>query len=119
MKSYDGNFDAYYREYTLQQQALQAQAEQQKKAAYEQNKQQSHKSKQQRALDAKRREQIRQLEKKIELTEELISKLEKEISDPAVASDYSAINEKCSQLDEARQTLEQDMELWAELADKV
>lgn len=119
VKSYDGNFDAYYREYTLQQQALQAQAEQQKKAAYEQNKQQSHKSKQQRALDAKRREQIRQLEKKIELTEKLISKLEKEISDPAVASDYSAINEKCSQLDEARQTLEQDMELWAELADKV
>ena len=123
VNSYEGNFDAYYREYTTQQQALQAQAEQQKKAselaAYEQKKQQSHKSKQQRALDAKRREQIRQLEKEIEQTEELIAKLEGEISDPAVAADYSSINEKCSQLDRARQKLEEDMELWAELADKV
>ncbi|MBQ2580703.1 MAG: hypothetical protein II574_03645, partial [Ruminococcus sp.] len=60
---------------------------------------------------------IRQLEKDIEQTEELIAQLESEIADPAIASDYALINEKCSQLDEARNAIEEKMDEWAELAD--
>ena len=121
VNSYEGDFDAYAEAVAAQQQALQA-AENEKKqaaaqAAYEQSKQQSHRSKQQRANDAKRRERIRQLEKDIEQTEELIAQLESEIADPAIASDYALINEKCSQLDEARNAIEENMDEWAELAD--
>ena len=87
------------------------------RAAFEQSRQQSHKSKQQRALDAKRRERIRQLEKEIEESEQLIAQLEGEIADPAIAADYTLINEKCSQLDQLRCELEAKMDEWAELAD--
>ena len=121
VNSYEGDFDAYAEAVAAQQQALQA-AENEKKqaaaqAAYEQSKQQSHRSKQQRANDAKRRERIRALEKEIEQTEQLIAQLESEIADPAIASDYALINEKCSQLDEARNSIEEKMDEWAELAD--
>lgn len=121
VNSYEGDFDAYAEAVAAQQQALQAQENEKKQAAaqaaYEQSKQQSHRSKQQRANDAKRRERIRALEKEIEQTEQLISQLESEIADPAIASDYALINEKCSQLDEARNSIEEKMDEWAELAD--
>lgn len=121
VNSYEGDFDAYAEAVAAQQQALQAQENEKKQAAaqaaYEQSKQQSHRSKQQRANDAKRRERIRALEKEIEQTEQLIAQLESEIADPAIASDYALINEKCSQLDEARNSIEEKMDEWAELAD--
>ena len=121
VNSYEGDFDAYAEAVAAQQQALQAQENEKKQAAaqaaYEQSKQQSHRSKQQRANDAKRRERIRALEKEIEQTEQLIAQLESEIADPALASDYALINEKCSQLDEARNSIEEKMDEWAELAD--
>ena len=121
VNSYEGDFDAYAEAVAAQQQALQAQENEKKQAAaqaaYEQSKQQSHRSKQQRANDAKRRERIRALEKEIEQTEQLIAQLESEIADPAIASDYALINEKCSQLDEARNAIEEKMDEWAELAD--
>lgn len=122
VNSYEGNFDAYYEAVTAQQQALQAFESERKQAAeqaaFEQNKQQSHRSKQQRALDAKRRERIRQLESKIEQTEQLIAQLESEIADSSIAADYALINQKCSQLDDARNALEDDLNEWAELSDK-
>ena len=121
VNSYEGDFDAYAEAVAAQQQALQTQENEKKQAAaqaaYEQSKQQSHRSKQQRANDAKRRERIRALEKEIEQTEQLIAQLESEIADPAIASDYALINEKCSQLDEARNSIEEKMDEWAELAD--
>jgi len=121
VNSYEGDFDAYAEAVAAQQQALQARENAKKQAAaqaaYEQSKQQSHRSKQQRANDAKRRERIRALEKEIEQTEQLISQLESEIADPAIATDYALINEKCSQLDEARNSIEEKMDEWAELAD--
>ena len=121
VNSYEGDFDAYAEAVAAQQQALQAAENEKKQAAaqeaYEQSKQQSHRSKQQRANDAKRRERIRALEKEIEAAEQLIAKLESEIADPDIASDYALINEKCSQLDEARNAIEEKMDEWAELAD--
>ena len=121
VNSYEGDFDAYAEAVAAQQQALQAAENEKKQAAaqeaYEQSKQQSHRSKQQRANDAKRRERIRALEKEIESAEQLIAKLESEIADPDIASDYALINEKCSQLDEARNAIEEKMDEWAELAD--
>ncbi len=121
VNSYEGNFDAYYQAVTEQQQAL-MQAENESKqaaaqAAYEQNKQLSHRTKQQRANDAKRRERIRNLESEIEQTEKLIAELEAEIADPVIAADYTRISEKCSQLDQARNELEDKMDEWAELSD--
>ena len=123
VNSYEGNFDAYYKAFSEQQQALRQEQEEQKKAAareeYEQGKQRSHRSKEQRANDARRREQIRQLESEISQLEELISSLEEQIADPAAASDYELMSEKCSQLDSSRNELEEKIDLWAELSDKV
>ena len=91
----------------------------QQEEQYAQTKQRQYRSKQQRAQDAKRREQIRTLENEIEQLEQMISKLEAEIADPETAADYNLINEKCSQLDEARNSLEDKMEQWAELSDMI
>ena len=123
VNSYEGNFDDYCRVVTEKKQELEALQEQRRRAQqeeqYAQTKQKQYRSKQQRAQDAKRREQIRTLENEIEQLEQLISKLEAEIADPETAADYNLINEKCSQLDEARNSLEDKMEQWAELSDMI
>ena len=61
----------------------------------------------------------RQLEKEIEDTEVLIFELENAISDPEIASDYSKMSEKCKELEEAKTTLDQKMDEWAELSDQL
>ena len=123
VNSYEGNFDDYCRVVTEKKQELEALQEQRRRAQqeeqYAQTKQKQYRSKQQRAQDAKRREQIRTLENEIEQLEQLISNLETEIADPETAADYNQINEKCSQLDEARNSLEDKMEQWAELSDMI
>lgn len=123
VNSYEGNFDAYSeavnaaRQLKMQSEAEIKRAEEEK--AYKENKARQYRSKEQRAADAQKRNRIRELEKEIEDTEVLIFELENAISDPEIASDYSKMNEKCKELEEAKTALDQKMDEWAELSDQL
>ncbi len=123
VNSYEGNFDAYSeavnaaRQLKMQSEAEIKRAEEEK--AYKENKARQYRSKEQRAADAQKRNRIRELEKEIENTEVLIFELENAISDPEIASDYSKMSEKCKELEEAKTTLDQKMDEWAELSDQL
>lgn len=123
VNSHEGNFDAYSeavnaaRQLKMQSEAEIKRAEEEK--AYKENKARQYRSKEQRAADAQKRNRIRELEKEIEGTEVLIFELENAISDPEIASDYSKMSEKCKELEEAKTTLDQKMDEWAELSDQL
>lgn len=123
VNSYEGNFDAYSeavnaaRQLKMQSEAEIKRAEEEK--AYKENKAKQYRSKEQRAADAQKRNRIRELEKEIEDTEVLIFELENAISDPEIASDYSKMSEKCKELEEAKTTLDQKMDEWAELSNQL
>lgn len=123
VNSYEGNFDAYIeavnaaRQLKMQSEAEIKRAEEEK--AYKENKARQYRSKEQRAADAQKRNRIRELEKEIEDTEVLIFELENAISDPEIASDYSKMSEKCKELEEAKTSLDQKMDEWAELSDQL
>lgn len=123
VNSYEGNFDAYSeavnaaRQLKMQSEAEIKRAEEEK--AYKENKARQYRSKEQRAADAQKRNRIRELEKEIEDTEVLIFELENAISDPEIASDYSKTSEKCKELEEAKTSLDQKMDEWAELSDQL
>lgn len=123
VNSYEGNFDAYSeavnaaRQLKMQSDAEIKRAEEEK--AYKENKARQYRSKEQRAADAQKRNRIRELEKEIEDTEVLIFELENAISDPEIASDYSKMSEKCKELEEAKTSLDQKMDEWAELSDQL
>ena len=123
VNSYEGNFDAYSeavnaaRQPKMQSEAEIKRAEEEK--AYKENKARQYRSKEQRAADAQKRNRIRELEKEIEDTEVLIFELENAISDPEIASDYSKMSEKCKELEEAKTSLDQKMDEWAELSDQL
>lgn len=123
VNSYEGNFDAYSeavnaaRQLKMQSEAEIKRTEEEK--AYKENKARQYRSKEQRAADAQKRNRIRELEKEIEDTEVLIFELENAISDPEIASDYSKMSEKCKELEEAKTSLDQKMDEWAELSDQL
>lgn len=123
VNSYEGNFDAYSeavnaaRQLKMQSEAEIKRAEEEK--AYKENKAKQYRSKEQRAADAQKRNRIRELEKEIKDTEVLIFELENAISDPEIASDYSKMSEKCKELEEAKTSLDQKMDEWAELSDQL
>lgn len=123
VNSYEGNFDAYSeavnaaRQLKMQSEAEIKRAEEEK--AYKENKARQYRSKEQRAADAQKRNRLRELEKEIEDTEVLIFELENDISDPEIASDYSKMSEKCKELEEAKTSLDQKMDEWAELSDQL
>lgn len=123
VNSYEGNFDAYSeavnaaRQLKMQSEAEIKRAEEEK--AYKENKARQYRSKEQRAADAQKRNRIRELEKEIEDTEVLIFELENSISDPEIAFDYSKMSEKCKELEEAKTSLDQKMDEWAELSDQL
>lgn len=120
VRSFEGNYDAYAEVIAAEEaeaERLRSEEKQQKALSdYNENKQKQYRSKQQRAEDAKRRERVRELERLIEETEQRISTLESEISDPEVVSDFPLMTKKCAELDEAKASLDDMMEEWASLA---
>ena len=82
--------------------------------AYSENKQRQYRSKQQRAADAQRKARIKELENEISELEDRASQLEAEISDPAIASDFTVMSAKCAELDDIRRLLDEKMEEWVE-----
>lgn len=114
---YDGNYD-YYLEKSKQLAAVQEAEKARQKAAEPKKENQSYyRSKQQRSEDAKRRNRLSALEKLMEQAEAEIETLQQEIASPELASDYTALNEKCERLEQVKLDNEAYMEEWLELSE--
>ena len=94
-----------------------ADAEKQQKA-YEAAKEKTgkaYRSKQQRSADAARKNEMRRIEKEIDDLQVQIDALTEEISKEEVYSDYELMNQKCSEIDQLKQKIDEDLELLIEL----
>lgn len=60
----------------------------------------SYRSKAERAEEARKKQKIKEIEKKISDTEKEIAAINEEIAKPEIAADYKLLNEKCARLDE-------------------
>ena len=107
VKSYDGNFDAYLLQKEKEKAAL---ALQTVLKADEPKKQ--YRTKQQRADDVRRKQETKELEARIEELEALILSLEAKIGEPEIAGDYQKLSDACTQLEEAKNELNDCMEKW-------
>ncbi len=111
--SYDGNYDYYSeKKKDFQPQKANEQKENKEKKANENT---YFRSKEDRKKEVKRKNDIKALEKKIEEVEELTEILQSEIADPALASDFEALSEKCNKLEEIKNELNSLYEKWEEL----
>ena len=94
-----------------------ADAEKQQKA-YEAAKDKAgkaYRSKQQRSADAARKNEMRRIEKEIDEIQAQIDALTEEISKEEVYSDYELMNQKCSEIDQLKQKIDEDLEFLIEL----
>ena len=123
IRSFKGGFDDYIRQINAEKQLAAAEKEQEKRDAaaeeFARKKANQYRSKEMRAEAAKRRNRVRELENLIEQAEEKISTLEQEIADPLIAADYNTMNEKCSELENLKNNLDEMMEEWAEISDSL
>ena len=86
--------------------------------AYEAAKEKSvknYRSKQQRSADAARKNEMRRLEKEIDELQAQIDALTEEIGREEVYSDYELMNAKCTEIDQLKQKIDEDLELLIEL----
>lgn len=77
-----------------------------------------YRSKQQRSEEAKRRKRLGELETLISELDETVLRLEIEVSDPEVASDYLLLQDKCADLEEARAAHDAALEEWLALSEE-
>lgn len=117
--SFDGNFDAYLENKKalsdMAQKEIFAKKQEEQQQKIQESKQKQYRTKEQRALDAKRKLRVKELENEIEQIETEISQLETEISSPEIASDYEIMKEKCLNLENLKNVLNEKMDEWAQL----
>lgn len=77
-----------------------------------------HRSKQQRSEEAARKRRINQLETQIETLENTITRLEEEIASPAIAGDYTELQQRCDELEQTRTKLDDTLNEWSLLCDE-
>ena len=75
----------------------------------------NYRSKQQRSADAARKNEMRRLEKEIDELQAKIDALTEEIGREEVYSDYELMNDKCAEIDELKQRIDENFELLIEL----
>ena len=75
----------------------------------------NYRSKQQRSADAARKNEMRRLEKEIDDLQAQIDSLTEEIGREEVYSDYELMNQKCAEIEELKQRIDEDFELLIEL----
>lgn len=114
VKSYNGNYDGY-REQKANESKSYENDNYENERVKRNSKQKQYRTKEQRAADLKKKQRIKELETEIESLEQSISQLEKEISAPEIAADYELCAEKCIELEEKKQILDNKLEEWAEL----
>lgn len=109
LRSYPGNFDDYQQEKLKEQQwEADQHSQSQPKPASKTN----YRSKKQRSEDVRRKKRIQELELLIEQAEQAQQSIQQELADPDNASDYLLLNEKCSELETAKQNYEKYLEEW-------
>lgn len=107
VKSYEGNFDGYIAAKELETEAAPKPAEAVKKEPKKQ-----YRTREQRAADAKRKQEHRDAEERIDALEAEIREIEAALADPAVGGDYQKVAELCERLEEAKREVEEMMEVW-------
>lgn len=107
---FGGNFDYYLditrkREQEAQLAADEIKQEKLRQEAQEKNAR-AYKSKEQRALEAKKRNRVKELENLIEQKQEILDKLQEEISNEEVYSDFELMNEKCLKIEQLKNEID-------------
>ncbi|MBO5408652.1 MAG: ABC-F family ATP-binding cassette domain-containing protein [Clostridia bacterium] len=74
-----------------------------------------YRSKKDRAEETKRKNNLRKTEASIEETEAEISRLQEEMANPEIASDFARLQQTCDRLEELEQVLTKLYETWEEL----
>ena len=77
-----------------------------------------NKSRKKRVDRAKKRAMSKELEQKISDTETKIKELEAQIASPDVYTDYTLINDKCLELENAKKEYEKYFEMWANITEQ-
>ena len=86
---------------------------------YAEKKKKAFKTKEQRNLDANNRQRIRDIEKQMNELQDEQDRLEAELTDEKVISDYSLMNEKCTRINEIKELSNQLFDEWAELSESL
>ncbi len=110
---YDGNYDYYSEKRKEELQNIKAPK---KENTDSENRNKFYRSKEDRAKNAKRLSELKNTEKKIEETENLIAQTESEIANPQNSSDFELLNEKCCLLEDLKTQLDELYEIWEELS---
>lgn len=78
----------------------------------------TYRSKQQRSADAARKNEMKRLEKEIDIFQAEIDALTEEISKEEVYSDYELMNEKCSRIEVLKQQIDDNFDKMIELEEQ-
>jgi len=107
---YNGDFDYYLDVNKKREIAAQLAADELKRAEEAKNiaekKTAAFKSKEQRSAEAKRRNRIKELEKKIEAKQEMLNALQIEITQEEVYSDFVLMNSKCTEINTLKEQID-------------
>jgi ATP-binding cassette, subfamily F, member 3 len=118
---YLGDYD-YYVEKKLEQEELRAMAEQAAKASgsavdnSKQDKTSYQQDKEAKKLERQRKRRMEEVEARIEQLELEVAEYEEMLCDPAIFQDHEKAGEINSKIEEAKETLDELMEEWTELA---
>ena len=118
--AYEGNYDAYLARKTfLEQRALAARpvVQQVQQKAPEKQSAGNYRTKEQKQEDARRRQQVRSLEKELEELETQIGELEQSLNDPEIYAQYEKMQEITDELNGARERYDQVFDEWSSLAE--
>lgn len=120
-ESFEGGFDDYMKVKRQREADEQAEADmlkqEQLREEYAQKKEKNFKTKEQRNLEAKTRQRIRELEREMEKLQKEQENLEAELLDEKVIADYNLMNEKCTRINEIKETSNKLFDEWAELSE--
>ena len=114
VRNYIGNFDDYLAAKELEREAAEAATLAEAQAKQKEPKKQ-YRTKEQRSQDARRKQEQKDLEAKIESLETKIAQIEEAIQTPEIAADYIRMGELCARLEEAKTELEECMEKWVDM----
>lgn len=115
---YKGNFDFYLEKKKEKQEQMEMEAEKNRlalqKLKADETKAKVYRSKEQRSLEVKKKNRMKELEKEIDELQIKATELEGLICSPEVTADYELMHEKCSELENLKQTISDKYDEWAE-----
>lgn len=106
LNTYAGNYQLYNDLKTKQREELKALEENRKFAEREEKRTESYRSKKDRAEEAKRKERIKAIESQISTLEEEETKINSDLADPVILSDYKKVQELSDRLSEIKSELD-------------